>query len=563
MQRNLAALQEREFDLVIVGGGVFGLSVAWDASLRGLSVALLEQRDFAHAASSQCFKMIHGGIRYLQHVDLVRVRHSARERSALLRIAPHLARPLPIFVPTYGHGMKGREVLTAGMLLYDLLTADRNRNIRDASRRIPRTRSVSRARALEMFPELPRDGLSGGAIFHDGQMYSTSRLALAFLLSAAEQGAAAANYVQVSQLLTDGDRIVGVHARDLLGSDEFEVRGRMVLNAAGGWAPHLRTQSGDPVLKSPPTFSRDAYFLVKRPFPSKCALAVTGQSRDPDALFSRDARHLFLVPWRDCTLVGVWHVVYDRDPSEACVREDEVARWMDEIRSAYPAADFKLDDVALTQCGLVLFGENESGATDLRYGKRSMLIDHARFDGRDGLVTLIGVRFTTARADAARATELIFRKLGRTPPACRTEIEPLHGGDLESFEGECNRAARAAGDRVPTGSLEALVSNHGSAWSSVLEWADSRSELLRPLAGSCTLGAEVVHAARHEMAVRLSDVVFRRSDLGSAGHPGEEALTEAADLMAGELHWSAARRQQEINDTSREFSLLIGSGKPA
>ncbi len=139
MKRDLHELAGERYDLLVIGGGISGVCAAWDAALRGLSVALLEQADFAHAASGNCFKMIHGGIRYLQHADLVRARESAAERSALLRIAPHQSRPLPIFIPTYGHGMKGKEILFAGMKAYDLLTLDRNRGIGDPSRRIPST----------------------------------------------------------------------------------------------------------------------------------------------------------------------------------------------------------------------------------------------------------------------------------------------------------------------------------------------------------------------------------------------------------------------------------------
>src|SRR5262245_8791746 len=184
MQRNLSELASRDYDLVVVGGGIFGVCAAWDAALRGLSVALLEASDFAHGASANCFKMIHGGIRYLQHADLIRMRQSTAERSSFLRIAPHLAAPLPILIPTYGHGMKGKEILATGMKVYDVLTADRNRGIADPTRHIPPTHTLSAARVRELHPYLDRPDLTGGAVFHDGQMYSPARLALAFLLSA-------------------------------------------------------------------------------------------------------------------------------------------------------------------------------------------------------------------------------------------------------------------------------------------------------------------------------------------------------------------------------------------
>jgi glycerol-3-phosphate dehydrogenase len=212
VQRNLSELASRDYDLVVVGGGIFGVCAAWDAALRGLSVALLEAADFAHAASANCFKMIHGGIRYLQHADLIRVRQSTAERSAFLRIAPHLAQPLPILIPTYGHGMKGKEILATGMKVYDLLTADRNRGIADPTRRIPPTHTLSAQRVRELHPYLDRPDLTGGAVFHDGQMYSPARLALRS--APAQARARAASYAGWCGCCARAS-VVGVEVRSL------------------------------------------------------------------------------------------------------------------------------------------------------------------------------------------------------------------------------------------------------------------------------------------------------------------------------------------------------------
>jgi glycerol-3-phosphate dehydrogenase len=556
LRRELGDLRGREFDLVIVGGGISGLCVAWDASQRGLSVALLESRDFAHAASANSFKMIHGGIRYLQHADLVRVRTSARERGALMRIAPHLTRPLPIFIPTYGHGLKGREILMAGMKLYDLLTADRNRGISDPARRIPATRSVSRARALELFPALDATGLTGGAVFCDGQMVSPARLALAFGSSAAQLGAVLANHCEVTGLLQGADGVKGVIARDRLEDRSFEVRGRIVLNAAGGWAPDLLATSPPLGLRPRPVFSRDACFFVRRAHPAAMALAVTGSSRDPQAVFSRSARHLFLVPWRGGTLVGVWHAVWNGDPSATRVAESELLEWIAETNAAMPSLELELGDVALTQCGLVLFAENEPGASDLKYGHRSLIVDHAQADGVAGLITLVSVRYTIARTEAAKVTDLVFQKLGRRAPSCRTGETRLFGGDFESFDDLVRDVRRDAGESLPQAAVEALAHNHGSNYTAVLSVAREAKGPMLLVPGSATLEAEILHAVRREAARTLSDVALRRTDLGAAGHPGAAALEAAATLMARELHWDATRRQKELDVTSASFPAL-------
>ena len=416
MRRTLSALADKEYDLVIIGGGIFGICAAWDATLRGLSVALVESGDFAHATSANCFKIVHGGIRYLQHGDLVRIRHSSEERNALLRMAPHLVQPLPIIIPTYGHGMSGKEILGAALSLYDLITFDRNHGIADPTRQIPRGRLISRQEVLELFPDLEKAGLTGAAIIHDGQMYSPPRLALSFLRSAVEAGAQAVNYVKATGVLQSRDHISGIEARDMLTGEKFKISGRVVLNAAGPWAEgFLRLQPG---LRLSPeaTFSRDVFFTVARRFKGRYALTLQAKTSDPDAILSRQHRHLLLVPWRAYTLVGVWHVVYKGAPDEFTVTEEELHAFIDEINEGYPALELTLDDISMWNAGLILFGENKPGAVDLSFGKRSRLIDHAKDHGIEGLITLIGVRYTTARRDAARAIDLVFGKTSENMP---------------------------------------------------------------------------------------------------------------------------------------------------
>jgi glycerol-3-phosphate dehydrogenase len=239
LKRTLPALTEREFDVLVIGGGAFGAAAAWDASLRGLNVALIDQADFGSGASAECFKMVHGGIRYLQHADIKRLRHSCNERSAMLRIAPHLVKPLPIVVPTFGLGRKGKAFLGAGMYLYDLLTVGRNAGITDQSRQIRMTHFLTRHELLQVFPELDQPSLSGGAIFADGQMYNAARLVLAFVKSAMRKGATVANYVRAKAFLWEGRAVRGVKAHDCVDGNEFDIRARLVLNAAGPWAEYL------------------------------------------------------------------------------------------------------------------------------------------------------------------------------------------------------------------------------------------------------------------------------------------------------------------------------------
>lgn len=546
--RNIGRLTEREHDVVIVGGGIFGACIAWDAALRGLDVALLEQEDFGHATSANSFKMVHGGIRYIQHGDVARIRESSRERRALLKIAPHLVEPLPIVIPTYGHGMKGKELLSAGMWLYDLLTIDRNRGIGDPDRRIPRGRLLSRDRTLELFPGLPRSQLTGAALFHDAQMYNPTRLVLAFLKGAAGHGAALANYARVEEFIHGRQEVVGVRVHDRLTDSTFTVRGRMIVNAAGPWGPSLIPKQ---IRRPTATFSRDACFVIPRRITGPHALAVLGATSDPDALLSRPARHLFLVPWRDSTLVGVWHVVHDGPPDSFRVLKEELQAFVDEINSAYPAANLNVDEIAVTNAGLVLFGEDQTSSVNLSYGKRSLVIDHEEADGMRGFLSVIGVRYTTARGVAEKVVDTLEHKLrGRTTKGA-TEETLLPGGHIGTLSAFTSREISRYADFLDRELVERLVRNYGSELGEILRHDRSGARL----ASSRYLRAEVLYAVREEMACTLSDVVFRRTDLATAGAPPYNALVDAAAVMAEALDWSQERTEEEISAVLIRFEL--------
>jgi glycerol-3-phosphate dehydrogenase len=553
MRRSLPALTGKEFDVVVLGGGIFGICVAWDAVLRGLSVALIERDDFSAATSANSFRMIHGGIRYLQHGDLYRIRESSRERKSLLRIAPHLAYPLPIVIPTYGHGLQSKSILRAGFLAYDLVTADRNAGIDDPSRKIPRGRIISRQECLSMFPGLEARHLTGAGVFHDGQMYNPPRLALAFLMSAAGKGSEVANHVEATGFLTRQGRVIGVVARDTLTDETLEIRARVVINAAGPWANGLLRDHLGHTLSPSPIFSRDACMVVRRRLLGDHALAIQGWTSDPDAVFSRGKRHLFIAPWRQHSLVGVWHVVHEGHPDQFTVTEAELGQFIEEINSSYPSLKLTRDDVSMWNAGLVLFGENDRGAVNLSYGKRSRVIDHARSHKLDGLITLIGVRWTTARGVAEQVVNMAFRKMGKRPPKSRTAWTPLHGGRIDDFESLSKQALENRPPSLSPDVMQALVHNHGTEYRRILDYVGEDSSLGETVGTSHVLKAEVVHAVRNEMAQTLKDVALRRTDLATAGNPGDRALSDCMAIMAAELGWNESRRTRELDQLRAAF----------
>ncbi|MCB1970121.1 MAG: glycerol-3-phosphate dehydrogenase/oxidase [Geminicoccaceae bacterium] len=547
MKRQVEHLEGEKFDLVVIGGGIFGACVAWDAVLRGMRVAMVERQDFGGQTSANCFKMVHGGIRYMQHADIVRIRESCHERRALLRIAPHLVQPLPIAIPTYGHGMNGKLLLAAGMWGYDLLTCDRNRGIADPGRHVPFGYFLSRDDILRFFPDLHGDGLTGAAVFHDAQMYSPARLVLAFIRSAVDRGVVACNYVEAGDLVVENGRVRGLNCRDLLCGESFTIHADAVINATGGYSESLFRRWFEPDRTGKRTYSRDACFVVDRRFESPMAIALMGQSRDSDAVLAREGRHLFISPWRDASLIGVWHKVHEGDPRDLQVEDREIETFIDEINGTYTGLDIRPDEVRLWHSGLLPFGDARDSGRELSYGKRSIFIDHGREHGIGGLVSVIGIRYTMGRGDAARAVDMLLAGQGKRTHRPATDRIAIHGGEVEVFEDLVTEIHRS--DGFPSGGAVArsLAHNHGSAYRGVLAHARNTPAMLQPITGTDVLGVEVLHAIRDEMAVNLADIVFRRTDLATAGHPGDEALRMAAVIAGRELGWNDGKVQEEID----------------
>lgn len=467
MRRDLPALAACEHDVVVVGGGIYGAAVAWDAAQRGLAVGLVEREDFASGASWNSLKTIHGGMRHLQRADLGGLRESARELRTLLTVAPELVRPLPFVVPTYGHGLLGREAFAAGLVLADWLTDFGTRDS-PKQRQVPAGRTLSRSEALRLLPGLERRRLSGAALWHDAQARSTERLTLGFLHAAADAGALCANHAEAVSLLRSGGRVRGVAVRDTLGTGTFEVRARIVVNAAGPWADELIALGG--LVRPPVPLLRARNLVLRRAPPAP--LAVGARS---------GGRFLFLVPWEGRTLVGT---SYEPAPDPPTDPLDFLA----EAAHAFPWAELARGDVALVHEGLV------PGRGDARgLLTRSRLVDHEAEDGLPGLISLQGVKYTTARAEAERAVDLAARRLGGPASACRTATTLL---------------PRA-----------------------------------RPLEGPLAGRARV--AIRDEMALTLKDAVLRRLDLGTAGPIPAAELDQVAEVLRTELGWDGARQRAE------------------
>jgi glycerol-3-phosphate dehydrogenase len=548
MQRDIGALSNRHYDLLVVGGGIHGAWIAWDAALRGLTVALIERGDFGQATSANSLKTIHGGLRYFRDGDLGLVRRMIRERLALLRVAPHLVEPLPCLMPTYGSLTRGRQAMAIALRLNDLFGYDRNCH-GDPDRSLPNGRILSPEAALQLAPGLPREGLTGAALWYDAQMYSSERLTLAVVRSAAQAGAVVANYVQAGKLRSEGGRVVGVQAHDQLTHSAIEIRARLVVNAAGPWASELLGQIAG--VKRPPMRLSTAMNLVTRQIIPGTAVGVPSRAGG-----AARSRMLFIAPWRGYSLIGTAHEPYTGHPDADQVAEHAITQFLDDVNSAYPAAQLGSQDVLTIQRGLL--PAVATGATEqVKLLRRGHVYDHGREDGVEGLITAIGVKYTTARYVAEQVVDRALLKLARRAQPCTTHETPLFGGAIKRI---ADFSAQAV-ERQPAGlapeTVRTLVRNYGTAYPQVLAYLEAQHELATPVsAAPPVLGAEVLYAVREEMAQTLGDVVLRRLGVGATGRLEPAYVDACADLMACELGWSVGRRAHEL----QSLNLTIPPG---
>lgn len=549
IQRDLPELTRHVYDLVVVGGGIYGACVAHDAALRGLSVALIDKGDWGSATSANSLKIIHGGLRYLQHFDLIRMRESIRERRALMHMAPHLVHPLPVLTPTYGYGMKSKPVMRVAMAINDLVSFDRNR-LADRSKHIGRGRAIGREECLRLLPGIERKGLTGGVIFYDGRVHNSERLPLAFIRSAVAAGARVANYVRATGLLRSGNAITGVRASDALGGDTFEIRGRMVINAAGPWLERVSGLLSDD--QSFPPLAK-AMNLVTRQLFDDYAVGIASRKvfRDADAVINKGSRLLFVVPWRGRSMIGTSYAPYHGDPDDFAITGDDIDGLLAEINEAYPAGELSRHDVEFVHGGLLPMTSVDEQTGSVRLTKHYAIDDHRKL-GVTGLLSVKGVKYTTARDVAERTVDRVVALWDRKTARSRAKETRLYGGEIANFDAFV-REAEARGPFSPQ-TMRDLAYTYGSSYPDVLQYAENGAIDER----LAVLGAQTRYAVREEAAQTLADVVFRRTELGSAGHPGHHALQHVADVMAEECGWSADRARQEIVRVRRVFRRELG-----
>lgn len=518
-----AKISEASFDVIIIGAGINGAGIARDAAMRGLSVLLLDKGDIGGGTTSWSTRLIHGGLRYLEHGELGLVRESLRERETLLTIAPHLVKALPILVPIYQGARRGPWMLRAGMFAYDVLSFDK---------KLPRHRMLSSVEALQQAPGLEPVGLVGAALYHDAQVEFAERLVVENVLSARDHGASVRTYSSVQKFIVEGGAVRGVEGLNVLSGETFIVRARIVVNASGPWVDQVLAHAEQEPLRL--IGGTKGSHLIVAPFAgaSPTALYVEAET---------DGRPFFIVPWNGKYLIGTTDIRFEGDLDKVQIEAHEINYLMRETNRVIPVANLTRDSVLYTYSGVrplpYTKGEKEERITRKHFIWES--------EELESLVSIVGGKLTTFRNLAQQTVDLIFRRLRKNVPECMTASAPLPGAGTESQSVLSDRLKRAYG--LSSLTSERLPGIYGTRASDVVKLTREDEFLFEVFdAETGAIAAEVLFSFKEEMAQTLADCLLRRTMVGLNSTCGLNSVEAAAKIAQKYLDWSDGRVAQEI-----------------
>ncbi|GIE33880.1 FAD-dependent oxidoreductase [Actinoplanes italicus] len=529
-----------ELDVLVVGAGVVGAGSALDAATRGLSVGILEARDFASGTSSRSSKLIHGGLRYLEMLDFGLVREALRERGLLIqKLAPHLVRPVPFLYPLQKRAWE-RLYVGAGVALYDILA------LSGGGAGVPVHRHLSRVEALKAFPSLRPETLVGAIRYYDAQV-DDARHTMFLVRTAVAHGAHAASRTEVIGFLREGRRVVGVRARDLETGAELTIRARTVINATGVWTGDSQALLAGERGEFKITASKGIHLVVPRD-------RIAGRT----GMILRTATSvLFVIPWDQHWIIGTTDTKWDLDKADPAASAHDVDYLLDEVNKAL-ATPLTRDDVQGVYAGLRPLLSAEAAST------AKLSREHAVGNPVPGMIVVAGGKYTTYRVMARDAVDAAARDMAtRVPPSCTDQV-PLLGADgYRAAWNRRNALSRESGLH-PT-RIEHLLRRYGTLIDEVLALIEADPSLGLPLDGAPGhLRAEVVYSASHEGARHLEDVLARRTRIAfETPDRGVAAARAAAALIAPVLGWTGAEAGREAAAyESRVIAELAAQEQP-
>jgi glycerol-3-phosphate dehydrogenase len=528
MTKRILDRTDTAFDVIVIGAGINGAGVARDAAMRGLKVLVLDKGDIGGGTSSASTRLIHGGLRYLEHGEFSLVRESLRERACLMNIAPHLVRALPMVVPIYKGARRGFWTMRAGMIAYDVLSFDKT---------LPRHQMLSNAEVQQKLPGLKPDGLLGGAVYYDAQVEFAERLVLENALSAIENGAKVLTYTRVDKVVIENGIARGVEYTDELTGVSHSVRGEIIVNAAGPWVDQLLDQGG---VASPKLIGgTKGSHIVVGPFAGAPASAIYVEAES-------DQRPFFIIPWDRKYLIGTTDLRYDGDLDQVRIEAEEIDYLLRETNRIIPAANLVREKILYTYAGirpLPFTGEKDERDITRRHFIR-------RHPQVANIFSIVGGKLTTYRSLAEETVDLIFTNLEKGDAKCRTNQVPLPGavtGNPNTNFEQFSKDFRGSSGMPPAIS-ERLLRIYGTRSAAIVKLITedlSFTEIFD--AETQAIAAEVVYAFDHELASTLGDCLLRRTMVGFNSTCGLNAVEAAARVAQKYLGWSKDRVAEEVS----------------
>ncbi|MFZ5523856.1 MAG: glycerol-3-phosphate dehydrogenase/oxidase [Pseudomonadota bacterium] len=526
MRRDFSSLAGRQFDLLICGGGIYGAWVAYDAALRGLRVAIVEQGDWACATSSASSKLIHGGLRYLETYDFKLVRKALAERRRLLEAAPHRVWPLRFGVPVYADSRIGMLLLKAGLMLYDFLAGLSGAN-RAGS--IMSHRHFGQKAFTERFPFLKGKGLKGGFTYGDAQT-DDARLVLELVAGAMEAGAVCVNYCQVTGYIENGGQVSGATLQDMLGHNIAQVSARQIVNTSGQWTAASEPGRGWCRLSK-------GIHLVMPALPTDEALLLTARS---------DGRVFFMIPWYGMTLLGTTDSDYRGDPDHVTFKAEEAAYLLEEANRYFNKA-WTEQDVVGSYAGLRVMKRSDAASPS------AVSRDWELKTASNGVHYSIGGKITSAREDAACIVDVVCAQLG-VGMACQTMNRRFPWAPEQNYlEWSAEITARARQSGIDQECARWLAHRHGKRVEEVLRMVEHDAKLAERIMPDLPfIYADLLYAAGNEMAMHLPDLLRRRMPLLILSRPTEMELNHIAVTVAPVMGWDQARIDREVEICLRQ-----------
>ena len=546
-------IERQVFDVIVIGAGINGAGIARDAAMRGLRVLLLDKGDISSGTTQWATRLIHGGLRYLEHYEFALVRESLRDREALLHIAPHLVKPLGFLVPIYDRNAHGPLLIRLGMNLYDTLSYDKS---------MDRHKMLSRKKVEDREPGLNPEGLKAAAFYYDAQVEYAERVAVENAISARDHGATIVTYANVKRLIIGNNDVKGVEFTDVLSGESHTARAPVTVNVAGPWVDEVLAD-----LQQPGTDENVGRFmggtkgshLVVDAFPG----APKGEALYVEA--RKDGRPYFIVPWNGRYLIGTTDLRYEEDLDYVKASEEEIQYLLDETNYVIPEAGLTRDDVLFTYSGVRPLPYNPEGETG-GVTRSHVVFDHAKGGSAaggkvksqsaelpqvGGLLSIIGGKLTTYLNLSRQTTDAVFKKLDRKGPKSTSRKTPLPGSETSDFGAFV--AGFKAASTIPDVLRDRLLKLYGVRAAEVLALGEDDPDLLTPLSPkesveTALIGAEVIWAFREEMAQTLSDVLLRRTMAGYGPKVALDSVEAAAEVAVKHLGWDDERAEREVSE---------------